>query len=358
MTSWNRNEPLPEKRRAQIFVYDIDGQPAPATTLFTGTNELLVDKGDGHFVAAGGTLVNTDRPLVIADTVFTAENVANLFTAAAHGMLTGDGPVTVANSGGGLPAGLAAATNYWVVKISDNTFKLATSLANALAGTTVDITTDGTGTQTLSDAAGTKRLNDGNWYYEASQAEIDYRGSYFAIRISKTNFRDLVHTVPLEENFEIHAGTAQSATASTIRLDAAGASSTNDFYNDAIIVITGGTGKGQFRTITDYVGADKDATIDRNWTTNPDSTSTFTIFAAPAAANASSVASSVWAAVGEGAHTYGDLMRAIVSLNGCKVTDFTTGTLVFKSINAAKTRWTVTTDATGRLTATVGDLTA
>jgi hypothetical protein len=43
MPVWNRNEPIAAKRRVKVFVYDIDGQSAPATTLFTGTNELLVD---------------------------------------------------------------------------------------------------------------------------------------------------------------------------------------------------------------------------------------------------------------------------------------------------------------------------
>jgi len=57
--------------------------------------------------------------------------------------------VQVSNSGGGLPAGLSASTNYWVVKQSDLTIKLATSYANAIAGTTIDITTNGTGTHTI-----------------------------------------------------------------------------------------------------------------------------------------------------------------------------------------------------------------
>jgi hypothetical protein len=57
--------------------------------------------------------------------------------------------VQVSNSGGGLPAGLSASTNYWVVKVTDLTFKLATTYANAVAGTTIDITSAGTGTHTV-----------------------------------------------------------------------------------------------------------------------------------------------------------------------------------------------------------------
>lgn len=48
-----------------------------------------------------------------------------------------------------LPAGLAAATNYFVIKVTDSTFKLATSYANAVAGTAIDITDAGTGVHTL-----------------------------------------------------------------------------------------------------------------------------------------------------------------------------------------------------------------
>ena len=50
---------------------------------------------------------------------------------------------------GVLPAGLAAATDYYVIKVTDSTFKLATSFANAIAGTAINITDAGTGTQTI-----------------------------------------------------------------------------------------------------------------------------------------------------------------------------------------------------------------
>ena len=44
-----------------------------------------------------------------------------------------------------LPAGLSAATNYFVIKVTDTTCKLATSYANAVAGTAINITDAGTG---------------------------------------------------------------------------------------------------------------------------------------------------------------------------------------------------------------------
>lgn len=49
-----------------------------------------------------------------------------------------------------LPGGLATATDYYVIKLSDTTFSLATSYANAVAGTAINITDAGTGTHTVS----------------------------------------------------------------------------------------------------------------------------------------------------------------------------------------------------------------
>lgn len=50
---------------------------------------------------------------------------------------------------GTLPAGLATATNYYVINVSDTTCKFATSYANAVAGTAIDITDAGTGTHNI-----------------------------------------------------------------------------------------------------------------------------------------------------------------------------------------------------------------
>lgn len=50
---------------------------------------------------------------------------------------------------GTLPAGLALATDYYVIKVSDTRCKFATSYVNAVAGTAVDITDVGSGTHTI-----------------------------------------------------------------------------------------------------------------------------------------------------------------------------------------------------------------
>ena len=70
--------------------------------------------------------------------------------------------------------------------------------------------------------------------------------------------------------------TAQAGGSNTITLHS-GASSHDDIYNGSTIKITGGTGSGQTRIISDYVHSTKVATVSENWTTQPDNTSTFTI---------------------------------------------------------------------------------
>ena len=65
-----------------------------------------------------------------------------------HGMLTGD-KVQFTTSGT-LPAGMSLATDYYIIASSANDFQIATTLANAVAGTQVDITAAaGGGTHTL-----------------------------------------------------------------------------------------------------------------------------------------------------------------------------------------------------------------
>lgn len=91
------------------------------------------------------------RALVVADiAVDSVDHTADEITEAAHGLLTGDGPL-YATTADTLPAGLALATPYWVIKTGVNTFKLAASLALALAGTAVALTSNGVGALTLSD---------------------------------------------------------------------------------------------------------------------------------------------------------------------------------------------------------------
>ena len=69
------------------------------------------------------------------------------------------------------------------------------------------------------------------------------------------------------------------------------------------------------------------------------------------------IAEAVLDQVVEGSHTLGDLVRGIVAMLAGKSSGYNTGTIVVKSLDGTKTRFTITTDTTGRLTSTAGDLT-
>lgn len=84
------------------------------------------------------------KSFTAASDVNTATDVVTL---GAHGYLTGlKGQLTTTTT---LPAGLSLATDYYIIVVSSTTVKFATSQANAIAGTAVDITTTGTGTHTF-----------------------------------------------------------------------------------------------------------------------------------------------------------------------------------------------------------------
>jgi hypothetical protein len=72
----------------------------------------------------------------------------------------------------------------------------------------------------------------------------------------------------------LHLGTAQAGDASSITFDTA-ADPRNSYYVGAQVYIVSGTGAGQLRTVSAYVGLTKVATVSATWTVNPDSTSIF-----------------------------------------------------------------------------------
>lgn len=76
------------------------------------------------------------------------------------------------------------------------------------------------------------------------------------------------------------SGTAQAGASGTITL-ASDESAVDDAYNGKLIQIMTGTGSGQVRIISDYVGSTKVASVSSNWSTAPDATSTYEIFGQP-----------------------------------------------------------------------------
>lgn len=76
---------------------------------------------------------------------FTANDTTDLLTVA-RDYTTGE--MVRLTTTGTLPAGLSIATNYYVIRVSATTIRLATTAQNAYNGTYIDITDTGTGTHT------------------------------------------------------------------------------------------------------------------------------------------------------------------------------------------------------------------
>lgn len=123
--------------------------------------------------------------LVVPDFTFT-RTTGNVLSRTAHGLKTGDGPIQATNTGGALPSGMSAATDYWCIRLDDDTFSIATSLANALAGTAVTLSGAGTGTHTFSDTASTKRPED------PFLVTADAAGEWFSLEVNRD---DLSHAL-------------------------------------------------------------------------------------------------------------------------------------------------------------------
>lgn len=109
---------------------------------------------------------------------FTANATTNEITIVGHGLVTGDGPATPRNVGGALPGGLAALTDYWLIRIDNDTLKIATSSSNAMAGTAIDLTTSGSGTNILEIGIPYRRPRT---YAAGSQVKsVDLNGNFDA----------------------------------------------------------------------------------------------------------------------------------------------------------------------------------
>lgn len=109
------------------------------------------------FTNGGGAVGNADlgyptesptKPVTVASTVFTASSSTQNCTATAHGLLPGTGPIRITTTLT-VPGGLAVATDYWAIVDDVNTFRFASSLANALTMTNINLTSAGTGTLTF-----------------------------------------------------------------------------------------------------------------------------------------------------------------------------------------------------------------
>src|SRR5574341_892290 len=110
--------------------------------------------------------------------------------------------------------------------------------------------------------------------------EADFGFDHVSVKHSEIEdivvFRAIVRGILEDCLVSAITGTAQAGTATTITLQT-NASTRDSLYNNQDVTITAGTGVGQTRTFSDYVGSTQVGTVSVAWTTTPDATSVYSI---------------------------------------------------------------------------------
>ena len=132
------------------FVYGVD------TTEETAGGDNVVNiqvgtAGTGYTEVPTATIA-APASLTIATTA--VSTTADTITSVGHKLLTGT-KLTYANGGGASITGLTSTTAYYTIVVDADTFKLASSLANAQAGTAIDLTGTGNALQTFTGDSAT-----------------------------------------------------------------------------------------------------------------------------------------------------------------------------------------------------------
>jgi hypothetical protein len=128
------------------------------TTNGTGTNSMYHCFTARSCLLEGNTIIESGRTSANPTTVgtFTADSTTDTLTFTVNGAVVNAGlavnsPVYFTNAGGGLPAGLVANTVYYIKTLTgtSTTSNAITLSATSGPGALLDITTNGTGTQTM-----------------------------------------------------------------------------------------------------------------------------------------------------------------------------------------------------------------
>ena len=110
----------------------------------SGTNIELTGTGNDAQIFTG--TISSSSSTVATSNVSTTNDT---LTITGHGFVTGD-RITYSASGGTLLAGLTDGSTYYAIREDANTLKLASTAANAAAGTQLDLTSTGNDSQTFS----------------------------------------------------------------------------------------------------------------------------------------------------------------------------------------------------------------
>lgn len=112
----------------------------------TGLPRLFWSANGNLYYYSNASYINEISSLVNTATISNGEN-AVVTSATAHGLTTGDDVYLTTD--GELPTGLTASTKYWAILKDEDEIYLATSYANAIAGTKITTSSAGSGTHSL-----------------------------------------------------------------------------------------------------------------------------------------------------------------------------------------------------------------
>lgn len=104
--------------------------------------------------------MGTGQGTFVASTASTGVNVTTDEMAVSSNESLQTGTAVVLTTSGSVPAPLVGGTTYYVIRVSATSVKLATNLANAVAGTVINLTTQGSGTHNLTATYTTRNLGD------------------------------------------------------------------------------------------------------------------------------------------------------------------------------------------------------
>ncbi len=147
-------------------------------------------------------------------------------------------------------------------------------ITGGLTSTAATLDKDGAGFNPATNTGSVVEIST-TGFFTLDLTATEMTADHVTVQVTATNSGAMYFQALLTPEACLESGVAQSATSTTITLRAA-ASSTAGLFVPAVIEIVRGTGAGQIRGITAYNGAQV-ATVDRDWTTTPDSTSVYII---------------------------------------------------------------------------------
>ena len=238
------------------IVWGVDEIPDPRNGSIGWTNNAILiiywwmTWGEGYDPAdfdvdtlvAAANICDERIQVATATTIFRVDYVAD-----AHALTLPDGARSLdvgdgvrVSSSGTLPGGLAADTTYYAIPSNKGTVKLATSVANAFAGTAVTLTSDGTVAST-----GTGYTSDGSAYAIGSTSIALTSGSGtvvagdFVSFTGDTALYTVTTGIAAPGTIGISPGLAVALPASAVALTVASSAHTVTYWDEARYKING-----------------------------------------------------------------------------------------------------------------------